>query len=193
MEEQLFIEQLKAGDRKAFNKLVIAQKDAIINVCFGFVKNEEEAEDLAQEVFLEVYRTISNFLGQAALSTWMYRIAVSKSLDALKKKRSLKRAAFFEKRVRSEAADLEMEQTASDIADPEATLVQKQQRAFIDASLAKLAETQRVAFVLSQQDGMSYKEIAEIMEKSLPSVESLVHRSKKNLRIIMMEMYDDFF
>lgn len=193
MEEQIFIQQLRAGDRKAFNQLVMAHKDTILNVCFGFVKNEEEAEDLAQEVFLEVYKTISKFLEQSALSTWMYRIAVSKSLDALKKKRSLKRSAFFEKRVRSDAADLEMEHTASDIGDPEASLIQQQQRVFIDTCLEKLAETQKVAFVLSQQEGLSYKEISEVMEKSVPSVESLIHRAKKNLRTIMEEDYGDFF
>lgn len=193
MDEQQFIEQLRNGDRGAFNRLVEEYKDVILNVCYGFVKNADEAEDLTQEVFVEVYKTITRFREQSSLYTWIYRIAVSKSLDALKRKKSVKRAAFFEKRVRSDSADLEMEQTHSVVPNPEAALEQKQQRLFINHCLNQLAESQRVAFVLSQQNGMSYKEIAEIMGKSLSSIESLVHRSKTNLRKIMEESYHNYF
>ena len=193
MNDREFIELLKAGDRKAFNQLVLAQKDVILNVCYGFVKNEEEAEDLTQEVFMEVYKTVSKFLGRSTLTTWIYRIAVSKSLDALKMKKSKKRAAFFEKRIRSDSADLEIQQTASDIPNPETQLEQLQQQQFIDHCLSKLADTQRIAFVLSRQDGLSYKEISKVMEKSIASVEALIHRAKKNLRMIMTESYKDFF
>ena len=193
MDEQQFIEQLRNGDRGAFNRLVEEYKDVILNVCYGFVKNADEAEDLTQEVFVEVYKTITRFREQSSLYTWIYRIAVSKSLDTLKRKKSVKRAAFFEKRVRSDSADLEMEQTPSVVLNPEAALEQKQQRLFINHCLNQLAENQRVAFVLSQQNGMSYREIAEIMGKSLSSIESLVHRAKTNLRKIMEESYHDYF
>jgi RNA polymerase sigma-70 factor (ECF subfamily) len=193
VEEKKFIQRLRDKDRTAFQQLVREYKDPILNVCYGYLKDFDDAEDLTQEVFTEVYKTISNFKEEASLFTWMYRIAVSRSLDELKKRRSLKRAAYFEKRVRSEAADLEMSQTASDLPDPEEELYQKQQQLFIQDSLNQLAETQRTAFVLSQQDGLSYKEIADIMEKSLSSIESLVHRSKQNLRKIMEGNYENYF
>ncbi len=193
VEEKLFIQRLKDGDREAFNQLVEQHKDAILNVCYGFVKDQTEAEDLAQEVFAEVYITIRNFRQQSSLFTWMYRIAVSKSLDSIKRKKALKRAAFFEKRVRSESAEQEMLQRSADRPDPAQELEQKQQRAFINFCISRLAETQRVAFVLSQQDGLSYREIARIMDKNLSSVESLIYRARQNLRKIMEEHYDDYF
>ncbi|XWN36650.1 MAG: sigma-70 family RNA polymerase sigma factor [Balneola sp.] len=193
MEEKEFIQRLRDKDRTAFHRLVREYKDPILNVCYGYVKDADDAEDLTQEVFTEVYRTISNFKEEASLFTWMYRIAVSRSLDELKKRRSLKRAAYFEKRIRSEAAELEMAQTASELSDPEEDMYQKQQQQFIRASLSELPETQRTAFILSQQDGLSYKEIADIMEKSLSSIESLVHRSKQNLRKIMEDNYENYF
>lgn len=193
MKEKEFIQRLRNKDRTAFQQLVREYKDPILNVCYGYVKDADDAEDLTQEVFTEVYRTISNFKEEASLFTWMYRIAISRSLDELKKRRSLKRAAYFEKRVRSEAAELKIAQTASELSDPEEDLYQKQQQEFIDASLNELPETQRTAFVLSQQDGLSYKEIADIMEKSLSSIESLVHRSKQNLRKIMEKNYENYF
>jgi len=191
--EPLFIQQLKNGNREAFNQLVEKHKDGILNICYGFVKDAEEAEDITQEVFIEVFRTVSNFREDSSLFTWMYRIAVSRSLDAIKRKKSIKRAAFFEKRVNSEVAEYEIENTESSTLGPDQTLEQHQQQIFIELSLAKLTENQRIAFVLSHQDGLSYKEIAQIMDKSLTSVESLIHRSKQALRKIMEKDYEEFF
>ncbi len=193
MTEPLFIQQLREGNREAFNKLVEEHKDGVLNICNGFVKNAEEAEDITQEVFVEVYKTISNFREDSSLFTWIYRIAVSRSLDAIKKKKSIKRAAFFEKRVQAEVAEYEIDNTASDTLSPDSELEQIQQRQFIDHSLSKLTESQRTAFVLSHQDGLSYKEIAEIMGKSLTSIESLIHRSKQTLRKIMEDNYHEYF
>ncbi len=193
MDEHKFIQELKNGDRTAFDKLVAEYKDSILNVCYGYIKNADEAEDLTQEVFIEVYKTIQNFKEESSLFTWMYRIAISKSLDELKRRKAVKRAAFFEKRVQGESGDLEMKLTASDQPDPEEKLKQKQQRIFIESCLNELPDTQRTAFVLSQQDGVSYKKIADIMDKSLSSIESLVHRSKQNLRKIMENRYEQFF
>lgn len=193
MEEKNFIQKLRDRDRIAFQKLVRDYKDPLMNICYGYLKDADDAEDLTQEVFAEVYKTISNFKEEAALFTWIYRIAVSRSLDELKKRRSLKRAAYFEKRIRSEEADLEVNQTASDLSNPEEDLVQKQQQIFIKNCLDELPETQRTAFVLSQQEGLSYKEIAVVMEKSLSSIESLVHRSKQNLKKIMESNYENYF
>ena len=193
MTEPLFIQQLKNGNREAFNQLVEKHKDGILNICYGFVKDAEEAEDITQEVFIEVFRTVSNFREDSSLFTWMYRIAVSRSLDAIKKKKSIKRAAFLEKRVNSEVAEYEIENTESSTMRPDQTLEQHQQQIFIELSLAKLTENQRIAFVLSHQDGLSYKEIAQIMDKSLTSVESLIHRSKQALRKIMEKDYEEFF
>ena len=193
MDNKKFIQRLKNGDRSAFEELVREYKDPLLNVCYGYLKNIDDAEDLTQEVFIEVFKSISDFREESSLYTWIYRIAISRSLDELKKRRSLKRAAFFEKRVRSDAADLEMSQTASDVQTPDEDLLQKQQQLFIKKCLDELPETQRTAFVLSQQDGLSYKEIADLMEKTHSSIESLVHRSKQNLRKIMEHNYGNYF
>ena len=193
MDEKNFIQRLKNKDRTAFEELVRQYKNPLLNVCFGYLKDIDDAEDITQEVFLEVHKTISDFREESSLYTWVYRIAISRSLDELKKRRSLKRAAYFEKRIRSDAADLEMSQTASDSQTPEEDMIQKQQQNFIDACLKELPDTQKTAFILSQQDGVSYKEIADIMEKSLSSIESLVHRSKQNLRKIMEDNYENYF
>ena len=193
MNEKQFIKKLREGNRDAFSQLVERFKDPILNVCFGYIKDKDDAEDITQDVFVEVFKTIGNFKGESSLYTWIYRIAISKSLDEIKKRKSIKRSAFFEKRVRTDASDLEVRNTSSDEPKPDDELMQKQQKEFINICLNKLADTQRTAFVLSQQEGLSYKEIAAIMEKSLSSIESLVHRSKLNLRKIMEAEYKNFF
>ncbi len=86
---------LKAGDEGAFGALVETYQDRVFNTCLGFLESKEEAEDAAQETFIEVCHAVQNFREEAKLSTWIYRIAVSKSLMAIRKKRRKKRFAIF--------------------------------------------------------------------------------------------------
>ena len=87
LEDSILIEKLKAGNRSAFNELVGLYRNRVINTCYKFLLDREEAEDISQEVFLEVYQSIKFFRGDSKLSTWILRIAVSKSLDEIKKRK----------------------------------------------------------------------------------------------------------
>ena len=82
-----FIQSIKNNEPESFRKLVLNYQDMIVNTCYGFVKNHTDAEDVAQEVFIEVYRSVNKFREDAKLSTWLYRIAVNKSIDFLRKKK----------------------------------------------------------------------------------------------------------
>ena len=81
------IENLKKGDINSFRILVNEHQRKVLNTCYRFLNNKEDAEDLTQEVFLEVYKSISSFRGESKISTWIYRIAVTKSLDFIRKKK----------------------------------------------------------------------------------------------------------
>ena len=89
-EEKEWIGQLTAGNETAFRLLLETYRDRVINICFRFLMNREEAEDAAQEVFIEIFQSIRKFRGDSKLSTWIHRVAVSKSLDELKKKKRKK-------------------------------------------------------------------------------------------------------
>ena len=91
MTEHELIQGLKDGDESAFRELVETHKDRIYNTALGIVQNAEDAEDVAQEVFIQVYRAIQNFKGESKLSTWLYRIATTRSLDLLRSRKSKKR------------------------------------------------------------------------------------------------------
>ena len=90
MDEKTLIPKLLDGDHQAFRMLVDAFQEKVLNTCYGFVNNKQEAEDLTQEVFIEVFRSIGKFRGDAKLSTWIYRIAVSKSLEEIRKRKRQK-------------------------------------------------------------------------------------------------------
>jgi RNA polymerase sigma-70 factor (ECF subfamily) len=91
MKDEYLINNLKKGDLHVFKVLVDEHQKRVLNTCYRFVNNREDAEDLTQEVFLEVYKSISRFRGDSKLSTWIYRIAMTKSLDFLRKQKRKKR------------------------------------------------------------------------------------------------------
>ena len=82
--EENQLEQLKNGDLQAFDQFILTHQAKVIRICFRFVKNKDDAEDIAQEVFIELYKSLSKFREESKVTTWIYRIAVSKSLDHLK-------------------------------------------------------------------------------------------------------------
>lgn len=177
MGEPELLNRLKAGDRTAFGILVKLYENKVINICYRFLLDKQDAEDIAQEVFIEVYRSIKLFKGNAKLSTWIYRIAISKSLDELKKRNRKKRLSSLGKM-------LHIDDLAHLIAGgkmPDTILQEKEGFREIMQALNSLPDNQRVAFTLSKIDGYSNTEIAEIMNTTTIAVESLIYRAKKNM------------
>ena len=148
----------------------------VVSTCCGFVKNAADGEDVAQEVFVEVYRSIRTFRSDADLNTWIYRIAVNKSLDFIRKRKRKKRLAdlrglfLFQK-----------SQSAPEI-DPHGVLEQAERREILAQHIDLLSENQKIALILSQYEQLPNKEIAAIMQTSESAVESLLHRARSNLR-----------
>lgn len=188
IDDGIDIHALKSGNEEAFRKLVEMFQDRVFNTCLGFLETREEAEDVAQETFIEVHRSIKGFRGDARLSTWIYRIAATKSLQVIRNKRRKKRFAFF---IRGKDSNDVME-TIADPADhhhPLAQIENKERAEILYAAINKLPDSQRVACILNKIEGLSYGEVAEIMNISLPSVESLLHRAKSNLRKSLYAYY----
>jgi RNA polymerase sigma-70 factor, ECF subfamily len=186
MHELEIIERLKNGDEAAFREVVGKYSKLVLNCCFKFVRNRESAEDLTQEVFLEAFESIRAFRGDAQLSTWIYRIAVTRSLNYLKSLKRKKRFAvlvdIFEQH---EPADT----GPSGLFHPEAEAENNERARVLSWAIDRLPDNQRVAFTLSKYDELSYGEISRIMGTSIPSVESLIHRAKTNLKKILYRYY----
>lgn len=180
-------EKIETGNNYSFRELVDANYLFVLNTCNKFVNNEQDAEDITQEVFIQVHKSLSSFKGESKISTWIYRIAVTKSLDFLRSRKRKKRFAKIHSLWTGENDDEPvLIKSEENIADD----IEREDRInILITAMNSLAENQRVAFTLSKIDELSYKEIAEIMETSVSSVESLIHRAKTNLKKNLYKYY----
>jgi RNA polymerase sigma-70 factor (ECF subfamily) len=188
MDSRDFISALKTGDDESFRVLIERYQVRVINTCYRFLQNMEDAEDTAQEVFLQVYKSIGEFREDAKLSTWIYRIAVSKSLDFARRNNRKKRIGRLRNILRIEAHREQIPATA--VNNPETDLENKERRMILDRAIASLHENQRIAITLGTCEGYSYREIAEIMNTTVSCVEALIHRARKNLKKKLHHYYD---
>ena len=183
MEKDL-VEKIRYDKSGSFEGLVKLHQDQVLNTCFRFVNNRDDAEDLAQDVFMEVYNSIDSFRGEAKLSSWIYRIAVNKSLDFERKKR------FAFVLSLSGFGDKEKELQLPAPANPHTDLEQKERIHILNQAIDLLPENQKVAITLSKYEGFSNKEIAEIMGTSFSAVDSLIHRAKNKLQKKLHHFYE---
>lgn len=186
MNEWTLIEQLKQGDESAFKQIVDSSQGLVYNTALGIVQNPEDAEDVAQEVFVQLYESIKSFKGESKLSTWLYRITISKAMDHLRKKKRKKRFAFVQSLF---GANDELVHDPPDFVHPGVKLDSKESAKELFKAIARLPEKQQTAFTLNRIEGLSYQEISEIMNLTVAAVESLLHRSRKNLRSMLETFY----
>ncbi|GAB7257622.1 RNA polymerase sigma factor [uncultured Polaribacter sp.] len=188
LEEQDFIKLLIKGNQTAFSQLIDQFQQKVFGTCISFVPNKEDAEDIVQEVFLEVFKSISKFKGDSKLSTWIYKIATNKCLEFIRKKNAKKRFAFLQTILGNE---IPVDKTSyfTEINHPGIILENKEKSDIIFRAINTLSESQRVVFTLAKIDGKSYQEIVEITGKTLSSVESTMFRAKKALQEKLENFY----
>lgn len=181
-----FIERLLNNETKAYEKLLEDYQDKVIRTANGFLHNTFDAEDIAQDVFLEVFRSLKKFRKESELSTWIYRITVNKSLNQYRKQ---SRRSYTESVDLSTGSDGYCINVASDVTSDDDILKRERKNVLFNA-IDKLPKNQKIAFVLSKYDDLPNKEISEVMNISLSAVESLVFRAKKNLQKMLVNYYD---
>lgn len=188
MSEQPFISQLKQQDAQAFRTLVHEYGDRVFNTVLGILQHRENAEDVAQEVFAEVFQSIGQFKDGAKLSTWVYRIAVTKALEFIRAKNRKKRAGFLLPLFGMEET---LEAGSTPFYHPGVIMENKQRSAVLFKAIAKLPEQQQACFVLNKVEGLSYAEVAEIINKPVSAVESLLVRARQNLQKWLGDYYKE--
>jgi RNA polymerase sigma-70 factor, ECF subfamily len=184
--EPELVELLKKKDRAAFKTIVETWQDMVYNTALGILQNEEDAEDVAQETFIQVFESIVSFKGASKFSTWIYRITVSKSMDHIRKRKRKKRFAFlqglFNKNDRLVA-------DPPDFSHPGVRMENKENSKVLFKAMDKLPSNQKTAFVLNKMEGLSYHEIGEIMKLTDSAVDALLQRAKVNLKKFLHEYY----
>lgn len=186
MNERELISLLKKKDREAFKIIVETWQGMVYNTALGILQSEEDAEDISQEVFMQVYESISSFKEESKFSTWLYRITISKAMDHIRKKKRKKRFAFIQSLY---GKDNEVKIDPPDFFHPGINLENKENAAILFKAIEKLSENQKTAFVLSRIEGLSYNDIGEIMAISNSAVDALLQRAKKNLQTNLKSYY----
>lgn len=187
MQESELVNRLKNGDEEAFRIIFNDNQKKVINACYRLVNDIDTAEDLTQEVFIKVYSSISQFRGESQLSTWIYRIAITKSLDHLRAQKRKKRMAILKYLSGDEEKQIDIE--APKDQNPDVIIDNSERMKILNDAINTLPENQRVAFSLSKYDEMNSKEIAVLLSTSVSAVESLIHRAKKNLEKKLYNYY----
>lgn len=186
MNDTELLNQIRAGRESAFKILVETHQKRVFNTVLAIIQNFEEAEDVAQEVFIEVYQSVHKFRGDSKLSTWLYRIATTKALEEIRKKKAQKRFAFFTNLFSN--TDTVLHESV-DFEHPGVVLENKEMSFYLFKAIGRLPINQKVAYTLCNIEGLSYHEIMEVMQLSLSSVESLLFRAKNNLRKSLADFY----
>lgn len=171
--------QLQRGSEVAFRTLVERYQNRVYRTVFSLLRNPEEAEDVAQEVFVEVYQTIARYRGESALSTWLYRLATSRALKNRRRASAKKRFAYFTSLL---GFDNNALPEPPDHAHPLALLEGEQQFQLLLAHIARLPDQQQVAFTLRHEQELSYEQIAAVLGTTVAAVESLLFRARQTLR-----------
>ena len=174
--EQELIQRAKAGDETAFTALVQAYSQRIFNIGLRMLGNREDAADMAQEALIKIYRYLNSFRGDAAFSTWVYRISINCCRDYLRaayRNRELPFTGFGEDD--DDAPAFEIEDSS---AIPENVYLSGEEHAYLLAQIAQLNPKYRIVVVLRELCGLSYQEIAEAVEISIGTVKSRLSRAR---------------
>jgi len=179
-DDAALIERCRAGDIAAFEPLVEKYRQRVWRLAYNVLRDREEAWDVAQEAFVRAWQALPNFRGQSAFYTWLFRIVMNVAADRARA-RAARGRAFGTERVPEEDWDRVMVDQPAD-ATPDAAAAGAQQRARIERALATLSADHRRIVVLSDIEGLTYKEIADVLEIPMGTVMSRLHNARKRLK-----------
>jgi len=177
LDDAALVTECLAGTAGAFDLIVERYRRPIYQVCYRFVGNHEDASDLSQEVFLRAYRGLKSFRGQAALSTWLYRIGVNVCLNRVSAKKALDHTT-------DEPIDTQdLVDVQSD--SPSERLLRAERSARVRAAIAQLPDKQRATLILRTYHEMSHQELADVLGSSVGAVKANFFHALANLKRIL--------
>ncbi|MBN2105409.1 sigma-70 family RNA polymerase sigma factor [bacterium] len=186
MQDAELMERVKAGDESAFKMIVDRHHRAIYHLCYRYLEKREDAEEVAQDVFIRLYRSVDTYQPFAKLTTFLYRIAVNLSLNRI---RDRKRKRWISLEMLRQNKGMEFEASSRD--HPDFALELKEKQIQICRAIESLPENQKTAVILYRFQELSYEEIAEVMDCSVSAVEARLHRAKLSLKKKLNHLVDD--
>jgi len=180
------VERFKSGDRRAFDELVRRYQHRVFTLAMRWMGDEQIANEVSQDVFIALFRSLKNFRGDAQLSTWIYRVVVNhcKNRRQYRRRRKMTRHEPLEGD-RATDDDAPKRQIAGDGPAPDASVHQSDAERLIREALDQMEEDQRVIIVLRDIEDLSYEEISELLELPRGTVKSRLHRARAQLARIL--------
>ncbi len=178
MNEKELIQQLRQGNEPAFRWLVDNFRNRVFHTVLNILQDTKEAEDAAQETFIQVYESVKSFKEESSLSTWIYRIAVRKALDKIRRRKTRQRFRELLPWWMPE----EKKSKENLFQHPGIAAENKEKAAILFKAIDSLPEKQKLAFTLVKVQGMTYDEACSILQQNVKAVESLISRAKLNLQ-----------
>jgi len=173
------LHRVSIGEKNAFRELYQQFSDRVYNTAISFAQNPSDAKDIAQEVFIKIHKNAGKFKRKSSLNTWIYRITVNTAINHINKRKRLKT---------NELNDSNNRQL--DFSHPGILLEQKEKAQALFKAIKTLPDHQKTAFILSFVEGLPRQEVADIMNKTLKSIEALLMRAKSNLRQQLSSIYE---
>jgi RNA polymerase sigma-70 factor (ECF subfamily) len=173
--------RVKQGDRAAFAELVDKYKQPVMNLVYRMLRDMTEAEDVAQNVFIQVYKSAGRYEVAAKFSTWLFTIARNLALNEIRRRARHPADSMQAPHPEIEEQPWQQFEDKKNASPPD-TLLHGELEAKIDEALAELPENQRTAVLLCRQDELSYEEMAKVLGCSLSATKSLIHRAREALK-----------
>ena len=173
VKDSVLLNEVAKGNMQSFRVLYNRFATRVYSTALNYSHNREDAEEIVQDIFAEVYRSAGKFHHQSQVGTWIYRFAVNKCIDFLRKKKTKKRFGFI--------IESTEKNTKPDFDHPGVLLQKKEDAKLIFGAIDTLHETQKTAFILSFIEELPRQQVADTMGVTLKAVEALLQRAKKNL------------
>jgi len=180
---------LQNGEQAAFGELLTRYTEKVNNLAIRITRNQEDAEEILQDVFVTVFKKIDRFEGKSAFSSWLYRITVNTAFMKLRKRKQTQAVSLDEL---GDSANESFSGKRSDTSDVNFISSRHELRAQLDGAIDNLPEEYKAIFILRDVDGLSNQEVGEILNISVPAVKSRLHRSRLMLRKKLQKFYDDY-
>ncbi len=181
--ENVLIEISKKGDISAFEELIETYQNKVFNIAYSMLNNYEDANDVAQEVFIRVYKSIKNFKGESSFSTWLYRITTNVCLDELRKRKN-KNVVSIDEDIPFDDGEV-TRQIVDDGPTPDIIAEKKEVREIVNEAIGQLSEEHKTVIILRELQGLSYEEISKIINCPRGTVKSRINRARSALKNIL--------
>ncbi len=179
--DEELVEDVKKGNIDAFEDIVKKYENKVYGIVFHMMKNQNEVEDLAQEVFLKVYKNLDRFKGDSSLYTWIYKITVNLCLDELKKRKNI---IYLDEKISVEEGEIDKELPSNERSQEE-LYEDKELKENLHRCINKLPDKQKMMIVLRDIKGFSYDEIAKITNNKIGTVKSQINRARLKLKELL--------